>query len=48
VGKRADRPRKRRNKAQGTSLSAGAAPNDLWCVDFKGKFKLGNRQYCHP
>jgi transposase InsO family protein len=42
------RARKRRNKAQGTSLSAGAAPNDLWCVDFKGEFKLGNRQYCYP
>jgi len=42
------RARKRRNKAQGTSLSAGAAPNDLWCVDFKGEFKLANRQYCYP
>ena len=24
------------------------APNDLWCADFKGEFKLGNRQYCYP
>ena len=24
------------------------APNALWCADFKGEFKLGNRQYCYP
>ena len=42
------RGRQRRNKAKGTALSAGAAPNDLWCADFKGEFKLGNRQYCYP
>lgn len=39
------RPRRR---AQGTPLSAGAAPNDLWCVDFKGEFRLGNGNYCYP
>ena len=38
----------RRPKAQGTALSAGAHPNDLWCVDFKGEFLLGNKQYCYP
>ena len=37
-----------RNRATGTALSAGAAPNELWCVDFKGEFKLGNGQYCYP
>lgn len=42
------RARERRNRAQGTPLSAGAAPNDLWCADFKGEFKLGNGRYCHP
>ena len=26
----------------------GAAPNDLWCADFKGEFKLGNGRYCYP
>jgi len=40
--------RRRRNKAQGTPLSEGRNPNDLWCADFKGEFKLGNRQYCCP
>jgi transposase InsO family protein len=39
---------KRRKRAKGTPLSLGAAPNDLWCADFKGEFKLGNKQYCYP
>ena len=38
---------RRRHRAIGT-LSAGAAPNDLWCVDFKGEFRLGNSHYCYP
>ena len=40
--------RRRRNKAEGTALSQAMAPNELWCTDFKGEFKLGNRQYCYP
>lgn len=40
--------RRRRNRAQGTPLSAGTKPNDLWCTDFKGEFRMGNRQYCYP
>src|SRR5688572_27312412 len=24
------------------------APNDVWTVDFKGKFRTGDGQYCHP
>jgi transposase InsO family protein len=23
-------------------------PNELWCADFKGEFKLGNGRYCYP
>ena len=42
------RARTRRNKATGTPLSQGCNPNDLWCADYKGEFKLGNRQYCYP
>ena len=38
----------RRNKAAGTPLSDGQNPNDLWCTDFKGEFRLGNGRYCHP
>ena len=37
-----------RHHATGTSLSSGAKPNELWCADFKGEFKLGNGQYCYP
>lgn len=40
--------RQRRNRAEGTPLSEGTAPNDLWCVDYKGEFKLGNGRYCYP
>jgi hypothetical protein len=25
-----------------------AGPNDVWTVDFKGEFRLGNRQLCYP
>jgi transposase InsO family protein len=39
---------KRRARATGTLLSEGAAPNDLWCADFKGEFRLGNKAYCYP
>jgi transposase InsO family protein len=42
------RARRRRNKAEGTPLSAGLAPNHLWATDFKGEFKLGNGRYCYP
>ena len=37
-----------RRHAQGTPLSVGAQPNELWCADFKGEFKLGNGRYCYP
>ena len=37
-----------RHRASGTTLSAGSQPNDLWCADYKGEFKLGNGRYCYP
>jgi transposase InsO family protein len=37
-----------RHRARGTPLSEGAAPNELWCADFKGEFKLGDGRYCYP
>ena len=40
--------RRPRHRAHGTPLSPGIAPNDLWCADFKGEFKLGNGHYCYP
>jgi len=29
-------------------LREALAPNDIWCADFKGQFKLGNGRYCYP
>lgn len=42
------RRRPRRNKAMGTPLSLSKQPNDLWCVDYKGEFMLGDKRYCYP
>ena len=40
--------RKRRYKAQGTTLSKPNQPNALWCADYKGEFMLADRRYCYP
>jgi len=42
------RAHRSRARAEGTPLSAGLSPNDLWCTDYKGEFQLGNKQYCYP
>ena len=42
---RAARPRTR---AEGTPLSAGLGPHDLWSTDYKGEFQLGDKRYCYP
>jgi putative transposase len=42
------RARKRRYRAQGTTLSKPVRPNDLWCADYKGEFMLADRRYCYP
>jgi transposase InsO family protein len=42
------KPAIRRRHATGTALSLGQAPNDLWCADYKGEFRLGNKSYCYP
>ncbi len=42
------RAKTRRGKAKGTALTEVAQPNQLWCADFKGEFKLANRNYCYP
>ena len=42
------RRKRRRYKAEGTSLVAALRPNELWCADYKGEFMLGNKQYCYP
>ena len=42
------RRKRRRYKAEGTPLSDAQSPNELWCTDYKGEFKLGNHKYCYP
>jgi transposase InsO family protein len=42
------RKRPSASKAEGTPLSAGLLPNELWCADFKGEFKTSNGRYCYP
>jgi putative transposase len=43
-------PRRRRSSAPraATGLTAPSAPNEVWCTDFKGEFRLGNSKYCYP
>lgn len=40
--------RRHRNKAEGTDLSQALLPNELWCADLEGEFKLGDNRYCYP
>jgi transposase InsO family protein len=38
-----------RYKAKGSPhLRVAEAPNEVWCVDYKGQFRLGDRSYCYP
>ena len=44
-------PRRRRERHV-ASTTAGLldalAPNDTWCIDYKGQFRLGDKTYCYP
>lgn len=42
------RRRRRHHASAATFLSRPTEPNALWCADYKGEFRLGNRQYCYP
>jgi transposase InsO family protein len=42
------RRRRRRDRAQGTPHEAIDGPNQTWCADFKGEYKLRNGRYCYP
>ena len=42
------RRRRRHHSSAATFLSRPTDPNALWCADYKGEFRLGNRQYCYP
>jgi putative transposase len=32
----------------GKPSSVIVAPNQIWCADFKGQFRMGNGRYCYP
>jgi putative transposase len=40
--------RRRRPVVSYSPLCHAQAANDVWCVDFKGQFRLGNGRYCYP
>jgi putative transposase len=39
---------RKRFRAEGTLLSEALKPNDIWCADFKGQFRMQNQKYCYP
>jgi putative transposase len=42
------RRRRRHPAAAATFVSQPTELNALWCTDYKGEFRLGNRRYCYP
>lgn len=42
------RGRRRSVPSQPTTLREALAPNDVWCIDYKGQFRLGDRSLCYP
>ena len=39
---------RRRTPPQPTTLRDATAPNDVWCIDYKGQFRLGDKSVCYP
>jgi transposase InsO family protein len=44
----AKRRQRRRPAPFAGSLTMATAPNQVWAVDYKGQFRLGNGEYCYP
>ncbi len=42
------RQRRERHAPTATGLQEAKAPNDTWCIDYKGQFLLGDSSYCYP
>jgi transposase InsO family protein len=44
------KPRRRRSATSPYAgrLGTSDGPNDIWCIDYKGQFRLGNGRYCYP
>jgi putative transposase len=43
-----NRPRRISRSYHPTLLTEGLNANDVWCIDFKGQFKMQNSRYCYP
>lgn len=39
---------RRKTPPHSQPLSHANKPNDVWSADFKGQFRLGNKQWCYP
>jgi len=39
---------RKRHTPQPTRLREAMAPNEVWCIDYKGQFRLGDGSYCYP
>jgi transposase InsO family protein len=37
-----------RHAPRPTTLQVASEPNHVWCVDYKGQFRLGDHSYCYP
>src|SRR6478736_629393 len=42
------RRKRRRHISVPTGHRDVAAPNEVWCIDYKGQFRLGDGSYCYP
>jgi transposase InsO family protein len=42
------RKKRQRHKPRPTLLREAKAPNEVWCIDYKGQFRLGDTTYCYP
>jgi transposase InsO family protein len=42
------RQTRKRHSPTPTTLKEAAAPNETWCIDYKGQFRLGDASYCYP
>lgn len=39
---------RKRHVSRPTTLQRTEAPNEVWCADYKGQFRLGDNSYCYP
>jgi len=48
ISVRSQRSGARKQAKASRTLATSTEPNDVWCIDFKGDFRLGNRSKCYP